>query len=327
MNRLQSVGYLNPSGVSKGTVDKHKLYADEKAALKKEFEGVGFNLDWDSPDILAKLKSFARQIIQITTDDIFADTPDLISLTLPTETVQPGDTFVFDELHGPAVYYGSYGAAIRISRPQFTKYTATTNLKEVGLKLQLAQIQTGKYSASQLGEYVTKLIAAWRMRLLFTTTLAGMSVYQSGGAGYRASATPDTIAAADMTATFGLISDEADVKMLIGRRKTIHELSVNTGYSNDTRRDFETQGQIGTYAGVPLLKVNSFTDLDYGQVYPFAKDMMWAFSELPAGRWVQAAALRTSNEVVNRNETLNIFYRWDDGVGIWHTDRIALLQS
>jgi hypothetical protein len=321
MDKMKSVGFLNPSSISSAKEkDKNTLYAEEKAALKKEFEGLGPSIDWDDPVIAAKLKAFARQVIQITNDEIFADVPNLIDLVLPTETIQPGDTFVLDELSGPAIYYGSYGASVRMSRPQFTQYTATTNLKEVGLKLRLEQIQTGKYSASQLGEYVAKLINAWKNRLLFTNTLAAMTAYSSGGSYYQAGT---ALGVGTMTTAIDALSDESDAKVIVGRRSAIHQLSDLSGYSNDTRREYETQGQIGTYAGIPLLKVNSFTDLDYGQVFPMVKTSLWVFSELPAGRWVQAAALRTNNEIVARNESLNLYYRWDDGVGIFHSDRIV----
>jgi len=62
-------------------------------------------------------------------------------------------------------------------------------------------------------------------------------------------------------------------------------------------------------------------------VYPFPKDDLWIFSELPAGRIVSAGALRTSSETILKNETMNMYMRWDDGIGIFHTDRIARIAA
>jgi hypothetical protein len=119
------------------------------------------------------LNSFARKVIE-TSIDVSKDI-DIIPSLLPTEEIDPGDTFVWHELYGAQVWYGTYGAAARLSRPMLKEYTATTNLKEVGLKLDLTQIQTGKYSPSELGEFTAALINAWRQRLLFTTTINGNS--------------------------------------------------------------------------------------------------------------------------------------------------------
>lgn len=323
INKLKSVGYITPPNNLRGTKsDKHSLYTEEKKILKQEFASIGPNIDWTDNVVNSKLKAFAKQVIEVATDSV--NQVDLINLVLPTETIEPGDTLVFDEVSGVNIYYGTYGAAVRMSRPQFTKYTATTNLKEAGLKLQLAQIQAGKYSASELGEYTANLISAWRNRLLFTTTLAGMTQYQSGGAQYESGA---SLTASTVLAAIADITDESDVKLIVGRRAAIHQLSTCTPWSEAGKREWETQGQVGSYAGIPVLKVNSFTDNDYGQVYPMPSDELWLFSELPAGRAVVAAGLRTSEETVLRNETLNIYFRWDDGFGIWHTDRIARIAS
>lgn len=321
-NKLSQVASLTPRGSTKNSNhDKYALYRKEKDILKEEFKAFGRDINWNDVAIQGKLNEFARQIID--TVNTHLNQQDLVETVLPAETVEPGDTYVLHELSGVNVYEGTYGASVRMNRPQFTKYTATPNVKDVGLDLQLALIRTGKYSASELADYAAGVIRAWRNHLLFTTTLAGMSVYQSGGAYYQGNA--DSFATLD--AAFAKMTDEEDVGMIIGRRKAIHVIANMSGWADPSKEEFKSIGQVGRYAGVPIIKVNSFTDPDYGTVSPMTTTDLWMFSTLPAGRVVFADRLRSSQETKLENETLKIYLRWDDAIGIWHTNRIVRMVT
>lgn len=324
-SKLNSHAFITPGKTNNSFVsfDKQSLYNEEKRILKESFKDlVGNHIDWTDSSVQQKLKGFAKQIIETTTDEV--NQGDIVSLLLPTEIIEPGDTMHLHEVSGVNINYGTYGAAVRMSKPQFSDYSATTKLQEVGLKLGLIQLQTGKYSASELGTYTANLIKAWRTRLLFTTTLSGMTEYASGGDQY---VIGNAIPLATMLTALDTLTDESEPRLIVSRRKGIAKLSSQTGYSNDTRREWEQKGQVGTWGGVPLMKVNSFTDSDYGLVYPMEKTDMWIFSEMPAGRAVIAGNLRTADETILSNETYNIYFRWDDGFGIWHTDRIVRIAS
>jgi len=323
MERLESVGFINPSGNTKSVgAKKQEFYNKEKETIKKSFAELGDNIDWMEGAAKKKLETFARKIITTTIDTVNQD--DLISSLLPVENIAPGDTAVWHEISGVNVWEGTYGAAVRMTEPQFTAYTAKTNLKEVGIKMKLVEIQTGKYSPSEMGEYTSNLITAWRNRLLFTTTLAGMTAYQSGGAQYT---TGVGLTLATLLVAFETITDEGEYDRIVLRRYALHKLASQTGWSNETKREFETSGAVGQWMGSVVQKVNSFTDNDYGQVYPFPKTDVWIFSDLPAGKAVLAGAIRTSQETVLRNETLNLYVRWDDGFGIWKTNRIGRIVA
>lgn len=336
MKQNRSTAFLSPKAYEASGVpgnSRHALYKKEKEVIKKEFESLGGHIDWTSPDMQKKLSEFAAAVITTITDQI--GQVELITQFLPVETIQPGETLTIHEIHGPTIYYSTYGASVRMSRPQFTKFTATTNLKEIGLKLNLVQLQVGKYSASELADYATKLITAWRNRFLFVDTLKGLTDYQAAGS--QNIDAGGALVVADVDDAIDAISDEFEMSSMIGRRLGIHQLaqlspwaistSSTSGPSDLQKREFETNGIVGNYAGMNVLKVNSFTDLDYGQVYPFPSDEIWMFSDAPVGTYVQAGALRTSNETILQNETLNIFMRWDDGIGIFHTDRAAVIDG
>lgn len=324
MNRLKAAAHLSPKGIRtyNSAQERNALYREEKKIIKDEFAAFGNNINWTDRAVKDKLHEFARQVIE--TVQTYMNQQDLVSTVLPAETVQPGDTFVRHELHGVNIYYGTYGASVRMSRPQFTKYTASPNPKEAGLDLDLAQIRTGKYSPSELADYTTGLITAWRNHLLFTTTLAGMSVYQSGGAQYQAGT---SVAFGTMDTVIAKLTDAEDVGWMVGRRAAIHKLSNMSGWSDNAKDEFKSIGNVGSYAGIPIMKVNSFTDPDYGTVYPMPSNEIWLFSTLPAGVVVYADRLRTAEETTLKNETLQLYFRWDDGIGIWYTNRIARLAA
>lgn len=320
MKKNVSAGFITPSGMSRSADGAgHKrweLYRKEKELLKEEFKSFGKVFDWGDPKMQKKLKAIARQVIESVAIEV-TQKDDLISLIMPVEPLEPGDTFVSRELHGAAVYYGTYGAAVRMSRPQFTQYTATTNLKEVGFELDLTSIRTGRYSPSELATYVADLIQAWRNKLLFDT-MGALSVYSSAGAQY-IDGTP--FAQGTMETALAALNDDAEPKLIVGRRNAIVKLSTFSAYSDVAKREFETQGQVGAWGGIPVLKVNSFTDPDYGNVYPLSSTSLWMFSEAPVGIMAQADALRTADEIKLQNEVMNLYFRWDDGFGIWRTGR------
>ena len=321
----KSVAFVSP--VNKTTSDsteKIKLFNDEKAAIKAEFAALGNVVDWNDPVVQKQLKAIAKQVINKTTN--FTSVNDMIPLILPTEEIDPGDTFVMSEVYGGNIYQSTCGASVRMSRPQFVKYSATTNTKEVGMKLELTQIAKGKYSPSELGEYIGNLILAWRNRLLFTTTLAGMTAYQSGGAQYEAGT---SLAVATVLSAIENLTEDAESKFMIGRRFAMHKLvtMTNSNWSDATLDEVKRFGMIGSYAGVPVMKVNSWTDKEYGLISPFPATDLWIFSDLPAGRYIRESSIRTSSETIAQNETMNMFWRWGDGIGIFWTDRISRIGA
>lgn len=326
LNKNSSYGFISPAGInssaaSKLIVGRNDVYNRERAVIKAEFANVGS--DWSDPGLNGKLKEFAKQVIKVTTEGV-RDATDLITVVLPAETIAPGDTYVQRDIHGVGIYQGTYGAAVRMSRPQFTQYTQTTNLKQVGLKLDLIQIKTGKYSPSELADYTSGLITAWRNRLLFVTTLAGATEYQSSGDQHIAGT---SLAFGTMTAAFQKLTDVSDPALMIGRRYAIHKLSTMSGWSDTVIDEFKNTGAVGMYAGIPVVKVNSFTDPDYGWISPMDDDDLWIFSSLPAGRVVISETLEASDEIILSDRTMNIYYNWADGIGIFHTDRIVRVQN
>jgi len=291
-------------------------YSEERKAIKEDLKGMNvYNFEGD-PTVRKTLQAIAKKVINTTVDQV--PLYDLSGIILPRVDGEVGTTIEQHEIEGLRIYEGTYGAAVRMSAIQIKPYTVTTNLKEIGIRIVLADLQSGKYSTSEVGEYAAQLIGAYRNRLIFRTLEANASLTTSGS-NYMAAGGP--LGAATMLMSLGTISDEAEIKVILGRRRAVARLSANAGYSNDTRREFEKTGQIGTYAGVPVLQVNSWTDPTYGSVAPFAKDELWLFSTLPCGRFMVVKDVDASTELVARNGVMNIYYRWDDGAAIWKPSR------
>jgi hypothetical protein len=325
INKKMSVGFVSTNQLASqdSPVNRVNLYRDEKKVIKESFKTLGNTFNWNDAPVDAKVREFAKDVIETITEDV-TQKQDLLGLVLPVEDIEPGETFVLHELHGVNIYYASYGGAVRMSRPQFTKYSGTTTPKEIGLDFELQQIKAGKYSPTELADYATGLITAWRNHLLFVTTLAGMTAYQSGGAQYQSGTTATFLT---MDNAIDKLTDEGETSFIIGRRYALHKLSRMTGWSDDSKDQFRDQGQIGRYAGMPVMKTNSFTDPDYGTVYPMPKNEMWLFSSMPAGWWIKATGVRTAEETILQNERLHIYIRWDDGIAITHTNRISRIAA
>ena len=71
MNRLESVGFINPSGNTKSVgAKKQEFYNKEKEAIKKSFTELGDTIDWMEGAAKKKLETFARKIITTTIDTV-----------------------------------------------------------------------------------------------------------------------------------------------------------------------------------------------------------------------------------------------------------------
>lgn len=320
-----------PTGVLRNTEnadlflnsDRVAKYDEEKKAIKDAFSQIGDKINWEDPAPKKLLNQFASLVIDNVSK--FMDTRDLVDMVLPAVNLNLGETFVEREMSGVNIYYGTYGASVRMSRPNFAQYTVKPNLKEVGLDFVLAEIRSGKYSPSELSDYTTGLISAWRNNLLFTTTLGGITAFQSGGAQYTAGT---KVGFATLDAAIADITDESDLGFMVGRRTAIHKISRSNGaWSDNDKSAINRAGQVGTYMGMPVMKVNSFTDPDYGDVYPMASDVLWLFSGLPIGKIAYADRLNSSQETEMRTGRLKIYLRWDDGIGIWRTNRAAVIGA
>lgn len=329
MSRLQAIGHITPSAVKSPTVadmtrdERLNLYKTEKKLIEERFKSVtGNNFSWGDPEVQKELKAVAKQIITVSQE--YIDTEDLVDVVLPTADVEPGDTYVHREFYGVDVHYGTYGGAIRTSRPNFRQYTAKPVLKEVGFDLKLVNIRTGKYSPTEVADYARLVITSWRNHLLFTTTIKGMAAFQSGGAQYQAGT---SVAFATVDKAINKVTDEADVGFIVGRRAAINKLAHASGWSEVAKRQYETIGQVGSYNGIPVIRVNSFTDPIYGTVSPFGDDELFFFSELPIGYTVYADRLRMADEIILANESMKIYMRWDDIFGIFWANRGAILDA
>ena len=303
-----------------GNWDSYKLYDEERKAVRADFEGLNIN-DTENPEVRKKLSAFSKKIVERVT--FVLPSSEIIDMALPRQEVGIGITIEAHELGGAVVHEGVYGGAVRMSKPIQKPYTLTTKLKEVGQELVLANIQSGKYSPSEIGDYVGMLIGASRNRLLFHT-LENMSAYAGSGTQVTSGA---GLGIPTMIVALKTLTDGADAKVIFGRRNALYELSNNPNFSDQTERDFEERGQIGNFAGVPVVKVNSFTDPIYGFVYPMRNDDLWIFSEQPAGRFGVTSDVVSSSEIIMRRGVMHLYYRWDDGLAIWKTDRIARVSS
>lgn len=325
MDKLRAAANLRPSESTRPTrlnvADRLKIYEAEKKVIGEEFKALGNNINWNDSAVQAKLRDFSKKVIEVV--QFYMAQEDLVEQLIPSTTVDPGDTLIHREIHGINVYNGTYGDSVRMNRPQFTEYSGKPTPKECGIDLDLTLIRTGKYSPTEIADYATGVITSWRNRLLFVNTLAAMTQYQSGGAQYKVG--PASFATMD--AIIDCLTDEADVKVIVGRRSAIHKLSNMSGWSDTAKDQFQMNGQVGKYGGIPVVKVNSFTDPDYGVVHPMLDTDLWLFSELPAGRLIFADRLNTAEETVLRRKALNIFMWWDDVIKIWWANRIARVAS
>lgn len=328
--RLKLQASLMPSGVLrssdedpiKARDERIKRYDAEKKLIKEKFASFGNKINWNAPEVTKQLQAFGEKVIDVVS--VYMDLPDMVDMVLPGVNLGLGEEFIEREVHGMNIYYGTYGASVRMSRPQFTEYTVKPNLKQVGIDLVLAQIAAGKYSPSELADYTTGLITAWRNHLLFTTTLGGMSVYQSGGAQYQAGT---GLGFPTIDTAIDKITDEGDLGFIVGRRSAIHKLSRSASWSDPDKQAINQAGMAGTYLGMPVMKVNSFTDPEYGTVYPMSSTELWLFSGLPIGRAAYAQRLQSSQETIMRTGRLNMYLGWDDGFGIWRTNRAAVIGA
>jgi len=166
-----------------------------------------------------------------------------------------GDQHIFQEVDSALrVTKRSVGSKPLSQRLTKKEWGILTSQKEVNVELPLEQIAAGIWTASEIAEHIAFAITRSRIATLLDAIDAGVpsAADQTGVSGYTLRYTGLTSTTLDK-AIDGL-QDADDSPVIMGRHVAIApKIRAFTGWSNDTLRELETRGMIGTYHGASVM--------------------------------------------------------------------------
>jgi len=168
-----------------------------------------------------------------------------------------GDEFIWQELDSTLrVVNRAYGTKPLSQRLVFREFGISTTMKEVAVEIPLEEVAIGRVTPSMVTNAVSEAIIRNRITQILDGIDAGVSAGadHSGVTGFNLRYTGFTKANFD-NAIDGL-QDESEGATIFGRHVSLAPAVRNfVGYSDETQRDLDVRGMIGTYHGATLVSL------------------------------------------------------------------------
>lgn len=238
--------------------------ADEMAAHKNELnkifkDAVGHDKRGRiDPKGLKQLEDNKIEIAQLVVQLV----EDTVALTDPTpfmvdrRTYGIGDQILFQELKGDMkVTKRAYGSKPLSQRLTKTEWSMTTQAKEIAVEIPLEEIASGATTAADAVNAMAESINRYRVQFVLDGIDAGIPAATDD----RTGVTGFTLRYASLTkenlekALDGL-KDDGEAPSIFARHIALYpEIRGFTGWSDETIREFDMRGVMGTFQGSPVV--------------------------------------------------------------------------
>lgn len=226
------------------------------------------------------------------------------------------DSEIFQYMDGTlSVVSRSPGSKPLSQRLTASEWTYSTSMKEIAVEVPLEELVGGRITAAQVVDAMAFAIARYKVSLVLeaidtavtaTADRTGVSGYDLRYSGF----TKDNFERA-----IDGLRDDSDSPTVFGRHIALAPTMRGfTGWSEDALREFETRGQVATFAGAPVVTmVDKYSRLLGG--HQIAADRAWVAASTK-GAWLVETDVSFLNWALvdERTATFATGIRLQDGV-------------
>ena len=195
----------------------------------------------------------AELIVQIIKDEVTTTDPTPFLVDQVDGDIR--DNYVFQRMDGTLrVVSRAYGSKPLSERLTFSEYSIKTSMKEIAVELPLEEIAGGRITPAQVAEEMAFAINRNRITTIMDAIDAGVpsAADRSGVSGYNLRY--GSLTDANLQKAVDGLMDESETPTIFGRHTALYPAIRNfTGWSADTKKEFEQRGQIGTYYGANIV--------------------------------------------------------------------------
>lgn len=159
----------------------------------------------------------------------------------------------------------SYGTKPVSQRLTFKEWSISTVSKEIAVEVPLEEVAVGRITPSQISEAMAIAMNRDKVKTLLDAIDAGVpsGADHTGKLGYTLRYTGFTQDNLDYA--LDGVMDENESPIILGRHIAVAPgIRAFTGWSNDTLRELEVRGQIGTYHNAPIVTLRDSVGSRYG---------------------------------------------------------------
>lgn len=233
--------------------DLYQLSPEDQQA----FASLMRETDWYDPK---ERRAIALKILKYIKEDIVRD--NLVSLLVNVEQIPLGATPQWIVREGIKAYVhepGSYAPRSTVTQRVFT---LTTELVSVHPEMNLDQLKTGRYgSIADIRRMSTDELLGRKYAYVWNT-LIGSVASTDTNYGTFASTASGAVKKAALDSSISWVNDKntRGAKAIVGRYTAVDWITDLTGYSENTKYKIETEGLLGVYRGVPIIRLHQYQD-------------------------------------------------------------------
>jgi len=215
------------------------------------------DVDWTDPQ---QRRAIALKILKYIKEDVMRD--DLVGLLVNVERIPLGATPQWIVREGVKAYVhepGSYAPRSTVTQRVFT---LTTELVSVHPEMNLDQLKTGRYGTiADIRRMGTEQLLGRKYAYVWNTLIGSIASTDTNYGTFASTASTATKKAALDTA-LSWVNDKniRGAKAIVGRYTAVDWISDIDGFSEKTKFIIESEGLLGSYRGVPIIRLHQYQD-------------------------------------------------------------------
>jgi len=307
--------------VANRTLDELSAHKAELDAMFDVVKGAHGKLDVAGvKEIEADRYEIAQLVVQLISDQATVSDPSAFFV----DTVQGDirDSYIWQELHPDAalrVVNRALGSKPLAQRLFFKEFGMSTSQTELAVAIPLEDVAAGRITPSLVVERMAAAVNRYRVGMILNAIDAGVTAGpdQTGVAGYTLRYTGG-LTAANLDKAIDGLQDNSETPSIFGRHIYLAPaIRAFTGWSDLTKREFETRGVIGTYNGAPVITLqDQYSRPDAGHVIP--ADRAYIAGGTKGAIHMQKDVSYLNYSLVDpRTATFETGLRMEEGVLVW----------
>lgn len=270
------------------TQEELKAFADEMKQV-----------DWNDPE---SRRAIALTILEYVQEDVMRE--DLESLMVDVYNFNIGESPQWNTVKGLKAYVHEPGSYAPRSTVTQTVLTIDTEQVSVHPEFELNQLRAGRYgSIADVRRMAVEELLGRKYSIIWSTIIGSISSSDANYATFNSGASASSkLAALDAAIDYVEDNSPGGVKAIVGRYTSVGWLTTTSLWSEETKRQIETTGQMGAYRGIPVVKLHQYTD-GYGN------------------RWItenEILVVGNGSTKLGRNQSLEVMDDIDINTKMWN---------
>lgn len=214
-------------------------------------------VDWNDPQAR---RAVALTILEYVQEDVMRE--DMEALLVDVYNFNIGESPQWNTVKGLKAYVHEPGSYAPRSTVTQTVLTISTEQVSVHPEFELNQLRAGRYgSIADIRRMAVEELLGRKYSIIWSTILGSIAAGSANYGTFSSGASAATkLAALDAAIDYVEDNSPGGVKAIIGRYTSLGWLTTTSLWSEDTKRQIETTGQMGGYRGIPVVKLHQYTD-------------------------------------------------------------------